>query len=327
MNRSHIAVFVVAIATLAISEIASAQEYPNRTVKLLVGSAPGSTTDIVGRVVADGLRSRFNQPFIVENKSGANGMLAAEAVARSAPDGYTLLVGFASQISVNPHVYANIKYDSEKDFVPVTPVIAAPFVLLVNPNGQKTASVKSLQDLIALAKAKPGALTYGSAGIGSMVHIVGAQFASALGLQTTHVPYRGAAPMEVALTGGEIDYAFDNLSGVAFAKSGKLRALAVTGTRCWPELPNVPATSELGMPSTLNTSSWFGILVPGGTPDNIVQLLNREIVAAIAQPTARDTLAKFGLVTTLSTSAFASQIKTELRQYGEVVKRLDIKLE
>ncbi len=306
---------------------AQAQDYPNRAVKLLVGAAPGSTTDIVGRVVAEGLRARLGQAFVVENKAGANGVLAAETVARSAPDGYTILVGYASQISVNPHVYANIRYHAEKDFAPVTPVVAAPFVLLVNPSNPKMASVKSLHDLVALAKSRPGALTFGSAGVGSMVHLVSEQFSSAMVLRTVHVPYRGAAPMETGLIGGEVDYAFDNLSGVPLARDGRLRALAVTGTARWPDLPDVPTVSELGMPATLNISSWFGILAPAGTPDKIVQLLHREIVAAIAVPSARERLAKFGLIATMSPSAFASQIRAEGHQYGELVKRLNIKLE
>jgi tripartite-type tricarboxylate transporter receptor subunit TctC len=328
MRRGVLFVTLMIAALVSIHlPAAEAQNYPNRPVKLLVGAAPGSTIDIVGRVVAEGLRARFGQPFVVENKTGANGMLAAETVARSGPDGYTILVGFASQISVNPHVYANIRYDVEKDFAPVTPVVAAPFVLLVNPANPKTAPVKSLHDLIALAKEKPGGLTYGSAGVGSMVHLVGAQFSSAMDLQTVHVPYRGAAPMETGLIGGEVDYAFDNLSGVPLARDGRLRALAVTGTTRWPDLPDVPTVSELGLPATMNISSWFGILVPAGTPDKIVQLLNREIIAAIAVPGARERLVKFGLIATMSPPAFAAQIKAELHQYGELVKRLSIKLE
>jgi len=328
MRRGMLYVALVIAAAVSIHlPAAEAQDYPNRPVKLLVGAAPGSTTDIVGRVVAEGLRARLGQAFVVENKAGANGMLAAETVARAAPDGYTILVGFASQISVNPHVYASIRYDGEKDFAPVTPVVAAPFVLLVNPANPKTASVKSLHGLVALVKAKPGALTYGSAGIGSMVHLVSAQFSSAMDLQTVHVPYRGAAPMETGLMGGEVDYAFDNLSGVAFARDGRLRALAVTGTARWPDLPEVPTTSELGLPATLNILSWFGILAPAGTPERIVQLLNREIVAVTAEPGARERLAKFGLVATMSPQAFAARIKAETQQYGELVKRLSIKLE
>jgi len=318
---------VIAAAVPLGLQAAEAQDYPNRVVKLLVGAVPGSTPDIVGRVVAEGLRARFGLAFVVENKTSANGMLAAETVARSAPDGYTILVGFSSLLGVNPHIYANIRYDAEKDFAPVTPVVTAPFVLLVNPNSPKTASVKSLADLVALAKARPGALTYGSAGVGSMVHLVGAQFSSAMDLQTVHVPYRGTPQMETGLIGGEVDFVFDTLPGVALAKAGRLRALAVTGTSRWPDLPDIPAVSELGLPAALNISAWYGILVPAGTPDRIVQLLNREIVAVTATPIARERLGKLGLVAPLSTTAFSAQMKAELHQYGELVKRLNIKLE
>jgi len=327
--REQILSVVYMIAALAAfyPSVAAAQEYPNRPVKLLVGAAPGSTTDIVGRVVADGLRARLGQPFVVENKIGANGMLAAETVARSTPDGYTILVGYTSLFSVNPHVYANIRYDTEKDFAPVTPVVAAPFVLLVNPTNPKTAAVKSLHDLVVLIKARPGEFTYGSPGIGSMVHLVSAQLSSTMDLQTVHVPYRGSAPMEVGLMGNEVDYAFDNLSGVPFARDGRLRALAVTGTARWPDLPDVPTVSELGLPATMSIASWFGILAPAGTPEKIVQLLNREIIAAIAAPSARERLVKFGLIATMTPQSFAAQMKAELHQYGELVKRLNIKLE
>lgn len=318
---------VIAVLVSFCLPTAEAQEYPNRPVKVIVGSVPGSTPDIVARVVAEGLRARSGQPFVVENKIGANAMLAAETVARSAPDGYTILVGFTSLFGINPHVYANVRYDAEKDFVPVTPVITAPFVLLVNPSNPKTASVKSLHDLVALAKAKPGALSYGSPGVGSMIHLAGAQFSSAMDLQTVHVPYRGVPPMETALIGGELDFVFDTLSGVALARAGRLRALAVTGTARWPELPDIPAVAELGLPATLNISAWYGILVPAGTPDKIVQFLNREIIAATAEPGARERLLKFGLISTMSPQAFAAQMKVELQQYGELVKRLSIKLE
>lgn len=316
-----------AVAVLLYLPAAQAQDYPNRPIKVLVGSVPGSTPDIVARVVADGLRARLGQPVVVENKVGANGMLSAETVARSAPDGYTILVGFTSVFGINPHVYANVRYDAEKDFIPVTPVVTAPFVLLVNPNNAKTASVKSLQDLVALARTKPGTLSYGSPGVGSMVHLASAQFSSAMDLQTVHVPYRGVPPMEAALIGNELDYLFDTLSGVALAKAGRLRALAVTGTARWPELPDVPAISELGLPPTLNITAWYGILVPAGTPDRIVQLLNRETIAVTNEPGARERLLKFGQISTMSPPAFAARMKAELQQYGELVRGLNIKLE
>lgn len=318
---------ILSLLLLSFAVAASAQDYPRRSVKMVVGSAPGSSTDVVGRVIAEGLHKRLGQPFVIENKAGANGMPAAESVARAAPDGYTLLVGFASQLNMNTHVYSNVRYDSEKDFVPITPVITAPFVLLVNPTNPKVASVKSLKDLIALAKAKPGTLSYGSAGIGSAIHIVGAQLAAAFDLDIVHVPYKGAAPMETGLIGNEVDFAFDNLSGVQLVKDGRLRALAITGKTRWPALPDVPTTSELGMPATLDAASWFGFLAPAGTPDAIVQRLNREIAEIASQPAASETLLKFGFVTPMSTAAFSARLKDELRQNGEIVKKLGIKLD
>ena len=323
-----VALFIAVATSISIQmPAAQAQDYPTRTVRMLVGSAPGSTTDIVGRVVAEGLHTRLGQTFVVENNSGANGMLAAETVAKATPDGYTVLAGYASQICVNPHVYKTIKYDAEKNFTPITPVVAAPFVLIVNPNNPRTASVKSLQDLVALAKARPGTLTFGSAGIGSMVHLVSEQLNLALGLKTVHVPYRGSAPMETGMLAGETDYAFANLSAVPQVQAGRLRGLAVSGTSRWRDLPDVPATAELGLPSTLNMSSWFGILVTAGTPDKIVQLLNREINALVLVPAARERLLKYGEIATKSVPAFRAQIRTEVQQYGDIVKRLNIKLE
>jgi tripartite-type tricarboxylate transporter receptor subunit TctC len=315
-----------AAATLIPIPVAQAQDYPTRPVKLLVGFPPGNTTDVVARILAEALRTRLGQPVVVENKTGASGMLAAEAVARAVPDGYTVLVSNTGSIVVSPVLHPD-RYNPEKDFAPVTTVVAQPMVLLVNPSNPRTASVKSFQDLVTLAKARPGVITYGSAGIGNMLHLAGAQLGAAMDLQMIHIPYRGGAQMQTALLGGEIDFTFDTLTAMPHIKAGKLRALAVTAATRWPDLPDVPAmASELGVPS-LDLSLWTGILLPGGTPDKIVDLLHREITAVMQEPRFRDLLLKQGSVAPKSPQAFRAKIRAELQQNAVLVKRLDIKAE
>ena len=221
-----------------------AQEYPARPVRLLVGFPPASTTDLVGRIVAEGLRRKFGQPFLVENRPGANGMLAAEAVAKAEPDGYTILVANTSSITVNPLLYANLHYDVVKDFVPVTTVVTLPMILMVNTQNPRTGGVRTVKDLAAVARKQSAPLTYGSGGNGNMLHLAGAQLSELLDMKAKHVPYRGAAPMQTALLANEIDIAFNTLSAMPHIRSGALRPLSVTASGRWPNHPEAPNAVE-----------------------------------------------------------------------------------
>ena len=313
------------IATLWMAAGVAAEDYPTKPVRLLVGFSPGSATDIIARVVAAALNAKFGQPFVVENRPGANGLLAANAVAKSKADGYTLLVTNSSAMTVNPLLYKDAQYNTLKDFVAITPVVDGHFIVTTNPANPRTASVVSFNDLIALAKAKPGTLTYGSAGAGNLAHLGVELLSAKAGVSMIHVPYRAASVAQTALLAGEIDFNFDTPSSIAQIKAGKLKALAVTMPRRWPELPDVPAIAEF-FPG-FDVSFWFGFFTPAGTPDGVVQTLNREIIAATNKAAVREQLARQGGILTLSPEAFAAKISAEMAQNADVIRRANIRID
>ncbi|MGV2862248.1 Bug family tripartite tricarboxylate transporter substrate binding protein [Achromobacter sp. AGC39] len=305
---------------------ASAADYPNAPVKFVVGFSPGSTIDTVARIVGEALSARMKQTFVVDNKTGANGMIAARAVAQAKPDGYTILVSNSSSITVNPLLYKDLQYDPLKDFAPVTTVMSVPFILTINAENPRVAGVTDVKSLVALAKRNPNTVSYGSAGNGNLMHLAGAQLAAMSNVQMLHVPYRGAAPMEAGLLSKEVDFGFDTLSGVPLIKSGKLRALAVSSADRWHDLPDVPAVSELGYPG-FDISFWVGIFAPAGTPQTVVDLLNREIAAVTQDPEVRARLAAQGNPLTQSPQAFRQKIAEELTQNEALIKRANIKID
>lgn len=305
---------------------ASAADYPNAPVKFVVGFSPGSTIDTVARIVGDALSTRMGQSFVVDNKTGANGMIAARAVAQAKPDGYTILVSNSSSITVNPLLYKDLQYDPLKDFAPVTTVVSVPFILTINADNPRVAGVTDVKSLVALAKSKPNTISYGSAGNGNLMHLAGAQLAAMSDVQMLHVPYRGAAPMEAGLLSKEVDFGFDTLSGVPLIKAGKLRALAVSTANRWHDLPDVPAVAELGYPD-FDISFWVGIFAPAGTPPDVVDRLNREIAAVAKDPAVRARLAAQGNPSTQSPQAFRQKIADELKQNEALIKRANIKID
>ncbi|WP_332608600.1 Bug family tripartite tricarboxylate transporter substrate binding protein [Achromobacter sp. ESBL13] len=305
---------------------ASAADYPNAPVKFVVGFSPGSTIDTVARIVGEALSARMKQTFVVDNKTGANGMIAARAVAQAKPDGYTILVSNSSSITVNPLLYKDLQYDPLKDFAPVTTVMSVPFILTINAENPRVAGVTDVKSLVALAKRNPNTVSYGSAGNGNLMHLAGAQLAAMSNVQMLHVPYRGAAPMEAGLLSKEVDFGFDTLSGVPLIKSGKLRALAVSSADRWHDLPDVPAVSELGYPG-FDISFWVGIFAPAGTPQTVVDRLNREIAAVTQDPEVRARLAAQGNPLTQSPQAFRQKIAEELTQNEALIKRANIKID
>lgn len=313
-----------ALAALAGGEsLAYGSDYPNQPVRLVVGFSPGSTIDTVARIIGEGLTKRMGTTFVVDNKTGANGMIAARTVAQAKPDGYTLLVSNSSSITVNPLLYSDLQYHPLKDFAPISTVVSVPFVLAVNPESAHTASISSLEDLIDLAKKEPGTVTYGSAGNGNLMHLAGAQLATMSKTDMVHVPYRGAAPMEAALLAGDIYYGFDTLSGVPLMKSGKLKPLAISTKDRWRDLPDVPTVAEQGYPE-FDISFWVGTFAPDGTPKEVVDRLNKEIAAIAQDPEVQKKLMAQGNVLTQSPEEFYQKIDTELKQNGELIKRANI---
>lgn len=317
---------LAALLLISVVTGAGAQDYPNKAAKMIVGFAPGGTIDVVARIIGEKLGSKLGKPFVIENRSGANGMLAATAVAQSEPDGYTIFVSNSSTITLNPTLFKDIKYLPERDFAPVTTVVSVPLILAVDASDPKTAGVKTLADLVAMAKANPGMVSYGSAGNGNITHLAFELLSQRAGIQMQHIPYRGAAAAQVGLLGHEVMVVFDTLSAVQMVNTGKFRALAVSSAERLPALPDVPTIAELGYPG-FDVTFWVGVFVPKATPPTIVELLNKEIVAAGKDPDVRAKLELQGNVLTLSQAAFAEKIQKETRELADVVAKANIKAE
>ena len=296
----------------------AAPAYPNQPVTLVVPFPAGGPTDGMARVLAQKLGERLGQQVIVENKGGAGGMIAAEDVARAKPDGYRLFFGTTGTLAINPSLYRHLPYDPVKDFAPVGLMATTMNVLVVNPS----LPVKNLGELVKLAKAKPGELTFGSAGNGSSNHLSGELFRTeAGGLQITHVPYKGSAPALVDLLGGRISMMFDTISQQTqnIAK-GKVRALAVTGPKRSPLLPDVPTAQEAGL-KNFDVTIWFGVLAPAGTPQPVIQRLNREMAVVMSAPDMKKLMQVQGAEAAPDTPAeFAALIRHDIAKWGPVVK-------
>ncbi|MEW6258187.1 MAG: tripartite tricarboxylate transporter substrate binding protein [Pseudomonadota bacterium] len=319
------AFLVLAALSLALPAApAMAETYPSKPVKLIVPYPAGGTTDIIARLIATQLSEKFGQPFVVDNRAGASGAIGASAVAKSAPDGYTLLMGTANTHGINSALQKSLPYDALKDFAPVTVVASTPNVIVVNP----AFPAKTLQELIALAKAEPGKLNYGSTSSGGSPHMSAELLKMMTGINITHVPYKGAAPMLTDLAGGHIPIGFDNLpSAMPFIESGKLRALAVTTAKRWPGAPNIPTVAESGVPG-YEVSGWFGILAPAGTPPAIVDQLQKAVAEAVAKPEVRKQLETVGAEPVANTpQAFAKQIEADVARWKQVAETTGVKLD
>jgi tripartite-type tricarboxylate transporter receptor subunit TctC len=284
---------------------------------MVVPYPPGGPTDVQARVVAEKLGSILGQPVVVENRGGAGGMLGSKLVAQAAPDGYTLLMGASGPQAIGPLMVQTPMYDPIKDFTPISLVSYSPMMLIVNPK----LPVKSVKDLIDLAKQKPGTLNYGSYGPGTMAHLAGALFDSMAGVKMTHVPYKGSAPAMVALLGGEIDLMFDTIiTALPHVKGGKVRALAVTKPTRSSAVPDLPTVAESGLPG-FEAVSWIGLMGPAGMPQEAVDQLSSAMVKALADPGVRERLAQAGAEPVGSDAAtFAKQMKSELARWEPVVK-------
>jgi len=294
-----------------------AQTYPDRPIHLIVPFAAGGLVDVLARMLGEELSKAFAQPIIIENRPGAGGNVGADAVAKAAPDGYTLLMTSAGIQSINQFLYKSMPFDPEKAFAPVSLVADMPMLVLV----RSSTEIKSLQDLIANAKANPGKLNFGSAGIGTTGHLGQALLAHAAGITLSHVPYRGAGPAVNDLVAGHIQGTVDNPPLVLpHIKAGTLTALAVASPRRLPVLPDVPTAAEAGLPSW-EVSSWFGVAAPAGTPPAIIRRLQSEIAQALLKSTVRQLFAESGMQGSGNTSEeFGRFIRDERAKWAEVVR-------
>jgi tripartite-type tricarboxylate transporter receptor subunit TctC len=313
----RIARFIALAASILGIGVAFAQPYPAKPIKFVVPFAPGGATDLIARAVGQKLTESMGQQVIVENRTGASGMIGADVVAKSPPDGYTLLMASTAEIAINPSLYAQMSYDAAKDFAPITLAGITPLILVVHP-GSPAHSVK---DLVAQARSNPGSVSFASAGNGSVQHLSGELLKTITGTQMIHVPYKGAAPALVDVLGGQVTMFFSGMPpAMPHVKSGKLRAIAVTTPKRSPAAPDVPTMAEAGI-AGFDISNWFGVFAPAGTPDEILNRLNAEIVKALALPDVKERLASQGAETVGSTRAeFKAFVAAETAKYAKLVK-------
>jgi tripartite-type tricarboxylate transporter receptor subunit TctC len=292
-------------------------------VRVIVPFAAGGPNDIFARLTAQKLSERFGRQFYVENIAGATGNIGTGQAAKAAPDGYTMLTAYSSYV-VNPTLFSKIPYDPYKDFDAVCLAVTSTSVLVVHPS----VPAKTVSDLVAVIRANPGKYSYAFGGVGTPSHLAGEQFRVSLGLDLVHVPFNGGGPAAAAVVAGHTQIGFNSLAPAApQIKDGKVRALAVTSKTRSPTLPDVPTMTEAGYPD-IEGDSWVGILVPAGTPKEIIQVLNREIVSVISQPEIESRLATLGFETVASTpEEFDKQIKTEIEKWGKVIRAANIKPE
>ncbi|MEO8751390.1 MAG: tripartite tricarboxylate transporter substrate binding protein [Casimicrobiaceae bacterium] len=309
-------------AALAVAMPAQAQDYPARPIRLVVAYPPGGAVDLVARILAERLATSLGQPVIVDNKAGAGGLIGSDQVAKAAPDGYTLLLGTVSSHAIAPSVYKKMPYDPIADFAPVSLVALTPYIITVNAN----VPARTLAELIALAKAKPDTLNFGSSGNGTTPHLAGELFNTMAGTKINHIPYKGSAPMVNDLLGGQVQVAFDN-TVIPNIKAGKLRGLAVTGPARLEAVPDIPTAAEAGLPG-YEAVGWMGLYAPKGTPAPIVARLADETRKAMAAPDVHGKLVGMGFqAKTDSPSAFDAYLRSETAKWTKVAKDANVQPE
>ena len=321
--RSAIRTFALTATALLVSTAALAQAYPDKPIKMMIGYAPGSSTDIVGRMIANDLSLALKQPVIVENRGGAAGSLAADAVAKSAPDGYTILFaqnGLAINVAANP----KLPFNGQKDLLPVVGVAATPHILIVNNNSK----AKNVADLIAMLKADPGKLSFGSSGIGNSDHMAGELFLATTGLQAIHIPYKGGSPAATDLVGGQIDFYFAGMPvGLPLYKGDKAHALAVTSKTRFSGAPELPTVQEAGVKG-YEMALWQGVFVPAGTPTAIVQTLNNTVLKILETPEMKERFVKAGVqIAPMNTQQFTDLYNSDIARWKVVIEKAKIKLD
>jgi tripartite-type tricarboxylate transporter receptor subunit TctC len=303
---------------------AAGQTYPSRPLRFIVPFPPGGSTDIYARIIGPRLADALRQQVVIDNRPGAGGALGAELAAKAPPDGYTIWLGQTNNLAIGPAMRAKNSYDPVRDFSPITLLMQAPQVMVVNAGSPIT----SIKELIAAAKSKPGTLTFASAGIGSSGHVAGELFNQAAGVNITHVPYKGASPAMIDLRGGRVTFLATSLASAAqFVKDGKIKGIATTGLKRARLMPDVPTVAESGVPG-FEVVSWHGMLAPAKVPREIIARLNREIVAILEKPEARDALlSEGGDITTGTPEEFAAFLKSEAQKWAKVIKQAGITAE
>lgn len=314
--------WVAMLGALLISAAVGAQNYPNRPVRIIVPFAPGGATDIVTRIVAQKLTETWGQTIVVDNRAGAGGNIGGELAAKANPDGYTLFMPSGSVVTANQHIYRKMPFNAEKDFVAVTNVASGPQIIAVHAGF----AAKSVKDLIAMAKAKPGSINFGSAGFGTQTHLAAENFAYSAGINVIHVPYKGEGPALVDLVAGQINFLTPNLSAaIGFLKQGKLRALGVTSKQRAPQVPDVPAVAE-SLPGFENLG-WFGLVAPAGTPKAVLDKIHADTVRALQSDDIRKRFNDLGMVPVGNTPAeFARAMKEESTRWAKVVKERKLQI-
>ena len=313
--------FVLAVGCmLSVGAFGQSPNYPSRTVRIVVPFAPGGATDIVTRIVAQKLNELWGESVVVENRGGAGGNIGGAEVSKAAPDGYTLLMTSGSVVTANQHIYKNMGFDPRKDLTPITLVASGPQVIVVNPS----LPVKTLKELMELAKSKPGTLNYGHAGIGSQTHLAAENFLYTTGLNIQNIPYKGEGPAIADLVAGQINLATPNLpAAIGFINGGKLRALAVTGKERSPALPDVPTVAET-VPGFENIG-WFGLMAPAGTPRPIIDRIHRDVAKVLDTTDMRARFFVQGMTPTpLTPAAFGMRIQNESARWATVVRERKI---
>lgn len=313
----------IAVSAFGLLVAASAwgQTYPSRPISMVIGFAPGGGTDTAARIIAKKLGDNLGQSVVVENKPGAGGNIATDYVAKSAPDGYTILLGSVGSLTVAPHIVRKLPYDPLRDLAPITMAVVFPNVLVVHPS----VPAKNLAEFVKLARENPGKVTYGSSGIGGAGHLAGELFRIVAQIDIVHVPYKGGGPAVADLLGGQITSVFATpASGGGHVKAGKLRALATTGAKRTPFLPDVPTIAESGYPG-YEATNWYAYVAPAKTPKEILERLNRELVSVLSSSDVRDQLNNHGLEPMPGTSEeLAKYMQREYETWGRVVKEAKI---
>ena len=329
MNQSYrprqvlAALLLGALALAASPPIAAQDAWPNRPVRIVVPFAAGGATDVVARALAKDLSELWGQPVVIDNRGGAGGNIGADVVAKSTPDGYTILMASGSILTVNPHIYAKLPFDAKKDFIPVTNVASGPQLVVVHPS----VPANNVKELVALSKSKPGAVNFGSAGIGSQTHMAAENFVVAAGIDATHVPYKGEAPALADLIAGQIQLVVANVApATPHVNNGTIRAIAVTSSARSPTLPNVPTVAESGVPGFENTG-WFGLVAPAGTPPAIIARIHADTVKVLQGKEMRDRLSGQGMAPVGNApAAFSAAIDEESKRWEQVVKSRNLKV-
>jgi tripartite-type tricarboxylate transporter receptor subunit TctC len=306
----------VAAMLAGAAALACAQGYPSKPVRLIVPYPPGGGTDIFARLVGAKLSEALNQPFVIEQRPGAAGVIGADAAAKSAPDGYTIVIGQASNLAINASLMKRLPYDPVRDFAPITRVAMSPNLLVVHPS----LPVRSVKDLVALARARPGVINYASAGNGSPGHLAAEYFRKIAKIDVVHIPYKGATPAMIDVIAGHVSYYFTSpVSAQPYVAAGRLRQIAVTSAKRFPPLPDVPTIAEAGY-KDIDMVAWWGLLAPAGTSADIISRLNATAVKALNAPDLKNRLASQGAMVYTDTPAeFAAYIKSEIANWAKVV--------